>query len=304
MCIAIYKPAGKVIPKETLQTCYNANSDGAGFMYVKNKQLHIQKGFFSFNEFYNEYQKHESKQAVLHFRIKTHGAVSHENCHPFTVNKSLAFVHNGIISGFGSDAVSDTRDFGKHILEPLVAKWGNLAIFQPAVKQLIESRIGYSKLIFLDRHGNVDIFNEQKGVWDNGIWYSNTSYIPVKPWVSRASTYGTSCTTTFKSYESYSYKPSKLSNRDKPAEQLLKEGDFVELTKAHWDNDTKNLFKIGDVLEVVSVNSDYTADCMTEDGAEFIYNIPFYKLDEAQEEDEETPIDAAIIPFDYYNEGI
>ncbi len=30
----------------------------------------------------------------------------------------------------------------------------------------------------MDIDGNVDIFNEHKGVWDGGIWYSNTTYKP------------------------------------------------------------------------------------------------------------------------------
>jgi hypothetical protein len=39
MCIAIYKPANKVINKENLAQCFKANSDGAGFLVAKNKQL-------------------------------------------------------------------------------------------------------------------------------------------------------------------------------------------------------------------------------------------------------------------------
>ncbi len=30
MCIAIYKPEGKVLPIETLKECYTSNPDGAG----------------------------------------------------------------------------------------------------------------------------------------------------------------------------------------------------------------------------------------------------------------------------------
>ena len=42
MCIAIYKPEGKIIPYNTLKECYDANPDGAGFMYAEDKVLHIQ----------------------------------------------------------------------------------------------------------------------------------------------------------------------------------------------------------------------------------------------------------------------
>ena len=178
MCIAIYKPEGKVISKATLQECYDSNPDGAGFMYAQGKKLNIEKGFFSFDSFYDAYKKHENKQAVIHFRIKTHGKIDTANCHPFSVNNSIGFVHNGVISGYGDSDFSDTVRFNEAILRPLVNKWGNLALFQDPVIELIENRIGYSKLVFLDRHGNHLIMNESKGVWDDGVWYSNTSYKP------------------------------------------------------------------------------------------------------------------------------
>ena len=85
MCIAIYKPEGKIISKATLQECYDSNPDGAGFMYNQSKKLHIEKGFFSFDSFYDAYKKHENKQAVIHFRIKTHGKIDTANCHPFSM---------------------------------------------------------------------------------------------------------------------------------------------------------------------------------------------------------------------------
>lgn len=258
MCIAIYKPKNKIISKEILQQCFRSNSDGAGFMYASDKNLHIQKGFFTFDEFYEEYQKVEKKQVVIHFRIKTHGPVLKENCHPFNVNKSLGFVHNGIISGFGSVDVSDTREFGKHILEPLVAKWGNLAIFQPAIQQLIEARIGYSKLIFLDRHGNHEIFNESKGVWDDGIWYSNTSYKPYIPPVSTKPAL---------------YTPPVAANKSK-----LEEGTLITLTRAYYDEGLNYYFKVGEVFEIVAVNSDFTVDALSDDGYSFIYNLPYSKF--------------------------
>jgi hypothetical protein len=37
MCIAIMKSENKKISKSTLQRCYDANPDGAGFMYAETK---------------------------------------------------------------------------------------------------------------------------------------------------------------------------------------------------------------------------------------------------------------------------
>ena len=297
MCIAIYKPADQTITKATLAECFNSNSDGAGFMYVEDKKLHMQKGFFKFEEFYEAYKPHENKQAVIHFRIKTHGPVAVENCHPFHINKGLGFVHNGIISGFGSALHSDTRDFNEKIIQPLVAKWGNLAIFQPAIKSLVEARIGYSKLIFLDRHGNVDIFNENKGVWDSGVWYSNTSYKPyVATYTPPPKSKWSGITDNYDDYTPRGRALAPVKVKDDVPKlysrkllplttspfRVLEIGALVELTRGHWDEGTNHLYLTSEVFEVIAVNQDWTADLAIEDqdGKDnYVYGVPFSKLD-------------------------
>ena len=181
MCIAIMKSENKKISKATLQRCYESNPDGAGFMFAANKELTVKKGYFTFKEFYKEYKPHENKQVLLHFRIKTHGPIDKNNCHPFLVNSGLGFIHNGIISGYGDNKQSDTIDFNKSILQKIVSKHGNMGLFDDPMVELIENVIGYSKLVFLDRHGNYRIMNEDKGHWNNGVWYSNNSYKKPEP---------------------------------------------------------------------------------------------------------------------------
>jgi len=257
MCIAIYKPEGKIISKETLKECYTCNPDGAGFMYAEDKKLHIQKGFFSFESFYEAYKEHEHKQAVIHFRIKTHGKIDTTNCHPFAVNPSLAFVHNGVISGFGDSDHTDTIGFNHGVLQPLVHKWGNLALFQDPMKDLIESRIGYSKLIFLDRHGNHKIMNEGKGVWDDGIWYSNTSY---KPYVAPVTKIWKSTEDWISDHNYYKSTPKKVAPIKRKYGVAV--GDMVELLQEVKDDTTQKVYETGELGEVVAVNSDFTCDLM------------------------------------------
>jgi hypothetical protein len=303
MCIAIYKPEGKVIDKATLAECYRSNPDGAGFMYAERKKLNVEKGFFSFDSFYDAYKKHEHKQTVLHFRIKTHGKVDTTNCHPFMVNPSLGFVHNGVISGFGDADHSDTIGFNHGVLQPLVSKWGNLAIFQDPMKDLIESRIGYSKLIFLDRHGNHNIFNEAKGNWDDGVWYSNTSYKPYvapvtawKPSYPNYSSYGKRSWYD-EYYEDYSTPVAKPLAVVKKKTTFLKEGDLVELSEEVTDDITHKIYEKGELFEVVAVNQDFTADIMYENekgDVEFLYNIPFHSLEWVDDFDAE--IDPVGVP--------
>jgi len=280
MCIAIYKPSNKKINKDILKRCYDSNPDGAGFMYAQDKELKIQKGFFEFDKFYQAYKEHQTKKCVIHFRIKTHGKIDETNCHPFNINPSLGFVHNGIISGFGNDTHSDTIQFNENVLQKLVSKWGNLALFQDPIIDLIEGRIGYSKLVMLDRHGNHKIFNEEKGHWDNGVWYSNTSYKP-KPKYEQSQF----------SWDKYDwgrkskYTPKHLTHSVSPepiAQGVLAVGDSCQVIEPIVDHMTQATIDIGEYVEIVSCNKNGTVDIITDTddtSTPFIfYNVSANKL--------------------------
>jgi hypothetical protein len=294
MCIAIYKPKDKVLSLATLKECYTSNPDGAGFMYAENKKLHIEKGFFSFQSFYDAFKKHESKQAVIHFRIKTHGKIDTTNCHPFAVNNAIGFVHNGIISGFGDANHSDTIGFNQSILQPLVSKWGNLALFQDPIIDLIEGRIGYSKLVFLDRHGNHKIMNEHKGTWDDGVWYSNDSY---KPYVAPVTTYD------WKDSK-YDWKKNVTTIRtiSLPKPKVIAIGALVELLEDVADPATLKVYETGELCEIVAVNKDFTCDLMHDDynnKSSFLYNVPYHSLSFVDEFEDDS-IDPVGVPA-YHN---
>jgi len=236
MCIAIMKSANKKINKATLKRCYDANPDGAGFMFAENKKLNVQKGYFTFKEFYKEYKPHENKQVLLHFRIKTHGPIDKTNCHPFLVNSGLGFIHNGIISGYGDSKESDTIAFNKAILKKIVAKHGNNSLFDDPMVELIENVIGYSKLVFLDRHGNYKIMNEEKGSWNDGVWYSNNSWKKPEP---------------IKYIPNYSRR--SVSKNVHPAKSS---GDWVQVGDDHTigKGDNTIILKKGEWLEIGEVN--------------------------------------------------
>lgn len=177
MCIAILNTTN-TISKETLKQCWKSNPDGAGMIYTANNQIQIFKEMSNFDKFYKEYLKqrksNKTSNFVLHFRIATSGKIDKTNCHPFSVNKNLAFVHNGMININQLNAnVSDTYTFNELILKKLPATFLN----NHAILDLIENYIGYSKLIFLDSDNEASILNEDLGHWDaDNNWYSNNSY--------------------------------------------------------------------------------------------------------------------------------
>ena len=246
MCIAIMKSENKKISKTTLQRCYDSNPDGAGFMFAANKELTVKKGYFTFKEFYKEYKPHENKQVLLHFRIKTHGPIDKNNCHPFLVNSGLGFIHNGIISGYGDNKQSDTIDFNKSILQKIVAKHGNMGLFDDPMVELIENVIGYSKLVFLDRHGNYRIMNEDKGHWNNGVWYSNNSYKKPEP-------------VTYTGYQAWDKQDTHRTSLPLAAKDScsLASGEWVVCTEDYdyGIGDNTATIKKGDWVEIENVDS-------------------------------------------------
>ena len=49
MCIIVAKEIGIEMPSmETLERCFQANPDGAGFMWADGKMVHIRKGFMEY----------------------------------------------------------------------------------------------------------------------------------------------------------------------------------------------------------------------------------------------------------------
>jgi predicted glutamine amidotransferase len=178
MCIAILNTAEKV-SKSHFKNSLQSNQDGFGLAWVNSQGIQVWKSMsLDVNKLYRKYESvFDSKRfgdILLHFRISTGGGVNIENTHPFHINKDLIFCHNGMIKGFGTKKENDTRHFGRAILSHISE---SDLYFNPAIQELVEERIGYSKLIFLNSAGESKIYGESLGIWESdGNWYSNESY--------------------------------------------------------------------------------------------------------------------------------
>lgn len=63
-----------------------------------------------------------------------------------------------------------------------LARFTGKALRRPELFKDIGDHIGPgNKFVFMGGKGKVAICNETQGVWDNGIWYSNTSYERMRP---------------------------------------------------------------------------------------------------------------------------
>lgn len=181
MCIAIYKPAGKSVSRDTLFACFQNNSDGAGFAYINTdimgKSKIVIKKSMTFEDFYKKYKRAigiaTESPFLIHFRIGTHGVKSTHNVHPFMIDKDTCFMHNGIIHKVTRDAVdSDTRMFNKEVLSKLPKGW----MHNEAISILLKDYLSSNKVITLGVDGHVAIYGENLGFWVDGVWYSNKSY--------------------------------------------------------------------------------------------------------------------------------
>lgn len=186
MCIAILNTKQTTLKKQLLRNCWENNGDGAGILYINNdNKLEFFKEMNNFDTFYDKYidvrKKYGKRNMVLHFRISTHGKVNTTNCHPFLVNDSLGFVHNGMIYDVPtSTEYSDTYMFNETVLKNFKEGFEH----NQTIMEMLEVFIGNgSKLVFLNDDDNYFIVNEQAGHWNLGCWFSNSSYKQVNDWV-------------------------------------------------------------------------------------------------------------------------
>lgn len=214
MCIIAIKPAHhKMIDESIIETMFQNNPDGSGYMYSYNNKVHIEKGFMTLKELLNSLDSLKKKvnieeiPLILHFRISTSGKVDGATCHPFPVTSdlnalrkthvitNLGMAHNGVIYDFEEkkSVYSDTQLFVNKCVSYLY-NLNHKFLHDDRTRNLFEPIINGSRLAFLDRHGNIYRYGE----WceDDGIFYSNEGYIP---WTSRYYHYDSSY------YDNYYY---------------------------------------------------------------------------------------------------
>jgi hypothetical protein len=181
MCIICYKPAGVQLPeKSVLKNCWSGNPDGAGIMYRTNKGVVGQKGFMKQKNLLSALLDNDftGTDLVIHFRWATHGLRDKTATHPFPLScdtrdltsvswkAEAGLAHNGIISGYGTDDLSDTQEFIKLDL----GHFSGLAD-RPEVEKYIKSKGGRYVLMTAKRTIIIGDF-----ISDHGCYWSNSDY--------------------------------------------------------------------------------------------------------------------------------
>lgn len=175
MCVIVASKTGLLPTNEHLMDMAYANADGIGLAWHDGDYLRTQWAL-QLADMAEAFKAASGCPYVLHFRLATHGAVSTQNCHPFWLDRHAVLAHNGVLSGYGSKHLSDTRDYIARRLPQLVGDFTQRNWIDPSVRAAIERDIGMNKFALLDVWGDLTIVNERLGIRLSeypDVWFSN-----------------------------------------------------------------------------------------------------------------------------------
>lgn len=202
MCIAIYKDAKSApVKRKVLQTCFQNNSDGAGYAWWdrKKKLWIVRKGFMTFGAFWKSFNSHGFQKKdtyICHFRIGTSGNKRGPDCtHPFPVvgdcevMRELEFespsivVHNGV-QGPGDGTISDTMLATRKIIWPLYPLLNDKDRGDDVLEIMAECLKVNSNRWLITEGFEVTLIGDWKTDDETGVRYSNDGWKAVK-WLNR-----------------------------------------------------------------------------------------------------------------------
>lgn len=193
MCIIIAKKKNGRIPTESeLRNSFEYNSDGAGFMYVDNNKVVIDKGYMTLDSFLKHYKSlcikyddFKNKSLVIHCRIGTSGKNNKGNTHPYPITdnvkklrtrhlqENIGIAHNGIIHGYGTaTGLNDTQEYISKYLYPLYYHYRDFYKNDDMLYNIKQATS--SKFVILDKTDELYFIGEF--IEDKGLYFSNTTY--------------------------------------------------------------------------------------------------------------------------------
>lgn len=178
MCLIINRERGQTITDEFARDVAKRNADGWGFMYnsPKTNQVIVKKGLV-LEDFFTNFRPVQEKNipCVIHFRYKTHGAVSLENCHPYEVVRGVYFMHNGTIDVTipkkDVGKLSDTATFVRDVLRPM------LLTLKDRTSAMRTQWFTHFMEAHADSHNSRYVLMDEEGSLFYGSWYPNTKNI-------------------------------------------------------------------------------------------------------------------------------
>jgi hypothetical protein len=154
---------------------YSANPDGVGVMHSDGRKLSVSK-FLPKNaaevrQFIMSLPN-DDRDVALHFRLKTHGLIDMENCHPYRVNNDTWLAHNGVLHT-GNAADPDKSDTW-HFIDNYLSSLPTDALHDKKFLALVGAFIGNNRFAIMSADGRLSVVNREQGIEAAGVWFSNT----------------------------------------------------------------------------------------------------------------------------------
>lgn len=178
MCMLIHHTTKSHLSQKMLADMLSHNPDGFGFAYGTGRKAHVIKvPSPTLQEVFDLYSRYvKGREAVVHFRWRTHGDVDEQNTHPYEVIPGLWMAHNGVLSCVDQrdKRMSDTWHLIEDYLRPMFLKSPDLWL-SPEFRTMLGKFIGSgNKLAFVDARGKVGVVNHTSGITFQNTWFSNT----------------------------------------------------------------------------------------------------------------------------------
>ena len=197
MCLIAYSSNGERMAREIFDTARAVNPDGIGVFSARGVHKYIGKR--AHRKAWRALGRLERAGIPhgVHFRWRTHGAVSLALVHPFLTPDGRAYVaHNGVIAltaPHATETESDTSLYvARHMRDaPAPSEAAHAAYFARVTDQIG----GGNKLLVMDAgSGAFTLCNESAGFWYGSHWFSNDysvpeSIIPAYDWTAKRAVY-------------------------------------------------------------------------------------------------------------------
>lgn len=162
-----------------IEDVYLYNSDGFGFMYaVTNKGEQSLKVVKKLPKSAHEVRKmfealpNDDRMVAGHARMRTHGDINLDNCHPYPINESSWLMHNGILSTGNKKDTSKSDTW--HFIEDFLKEAQPDTLHDPAMVKLLGEFIDNNRFAIMSADGRLSVVNMHQGLEHGDVWFSNT----------------------------------------------------------------------------------------------------------------------------------
>lgn len=185
MCVALYIKPYEMPTFEQIKAASIVNADGFGIVVPDRGKLELVKMFDPKGNdadiIYKTLEDTKHLPRYAHLRFATKGSKNEQNCHPFSAYKDddyeVMFMHNGTLGEYGSNNITDSEDFAKKIVGPLVERvryYTDAPLKDTLVFDILKKFAGpSSKFLLVDSNGSDLIIPQSESKWHDWGWSSN-----------------------------------------------------------------------------------------------------------------------------------